>query len=591
MSIGQALCINTLQCRIKALEKEIEEFKSGKRYLKLQDDYKRVIQGYQKTIEELRHQMFLLQKREEKRTDMWYDQCIQDWDNYCKSLECMAKKVEKYMNLCFEEHFKFDKKKAELVDKYEALLAERDREINEKDVIIEKLKEEIKHKEALLNRDGTNTSIPTSQTPIGKKKYVPNTRRSTGKIKGGQPGHSKHILEKIPDELITDTVIHPLEKDSCCPKCGCSDFVSTGEYDDKDVIDVEIVVKRTRHKYENARCQCCGQIVRPYFDPKHRAECQYGPTIQAMALSMMNTTNAAINKIPMMINGETKGEVTPSEGYIAKLQKRAAKDLEQFKEDLRNRLIKRSLIYWDDTVTMINTERGCIRFYGNESIAYYVAHDSKNLEGILKDNILTLLTKEIKVMHDHNCINYNKRFVFNNIECNIHLQRDLVKISLDTGHVVLMSIKDLISKTIYERNDLIASGATKFEEGYKKEFNDRLSGLLIEAEQLAQENESKYTGSAERALVRRIKKYRNNYFAWIDDFSLPTTNNLSERALRGIKSKMKVSGQFASVDTASDYATIRSYVETCRRNGINEMEALIRLCNGKPYTVTEIFGN
>ena len=28
------------------------------------------------------------------------------------------------------------------------------------------------------------------------------------------------------------------------------------------------------------------------------------------------------------------------------------------------------------------------------------------------------------------------------------------------------------------------------------------------------------------------------------DFSLPTDDNLSERALRGIKSKMKIAGQF-----------------------------------------------
>ncbi len=28
---------------------------------------------------------------------------------------------------------------------------------------------------------------------------------------------------------------------------------------------------------------------------------------------------------------------------------------------------------------------------------------------------------------------------------------------------------------------------------------------------------------------------------------------------------------------------------TCRRNGINEIDALQRLCDGHPYTVEEIF--
>jgi hypothetical protein len=52
---------------------------------------------------------------------------------------------------------------------------------------------------------------------------------------------------------------------------------------------------------------------------------------------------------------------------------------------------------------------------------------------------------------------------------------------------------------------------------------------------------------------------------------------------------MKVAGQFQSVETARYYAAIKSYVETCCRNGINEMEALIRLCDGNPYTVKQIF--
>lgn len=137
---------------------------------------------------------------------------------------------------------------------------------------------------------------------------------------------------------------------------------------------------------------------------------------------------------------------------------------------------------------------------------------------------------------------------------------------------------------------MIKNGAERFEEGYIQAFNNRLSALLSAAEKIAKENDSKYSGQPERALVERIKNFRENFFAWVYDFSLPTTNNLSERALRGVKSKLKISGQFSSVDTAEYYADIRTYIDTCRRNGINEMEALTRLCNGNPYTVQEIFG-
>ena len=48
---------------------------------------------------------------------------------------------------------------------------------------------------ALLNADGTNAGIPTSKTPINKKKVIPNTRVKSNKSIGGQFGHKKHKLE------------------------------------------------------------------------------------------------------------------------------------------------------------------------------------------------------------------------------------------------------------------------------------------------------------------------------------------------------------------------------------------------------------
>ena len=68
-------------------------------------------------------------------------------------------------------------------------------------------------------------------------------------------------------------------------------------------------------------------------------------------------------------------------------------------------------------------------------------------------------------------------------------------------------------------------------------------------------------------------------------------NNLAERGLRGVKSHMKISGQFESEAAADNHALIRTYIETCRRNRINEIDALERLCAGNPYSVAEVFSS
>ena len=408
-------------------------------------------------------------------------------------------------------------------------------------------------------------------------------------MKGGQPEHKKHSLEKPPMEEVNDTADHELEGDVVCPTCGSENFTYTGEYEEKYEYDIDVKVIKRLHKYWLYACDSCGEIVRAGIAPNLRAGCQYGAGVQALALSLMNTTNAAINKVPTLLGGLTGGEITPSEGYIAKLQSKAAKALKQFKADLKAMVTTLPVLYWDDTVVTANKSRICLRFYGNERIAYYVAHEKKDLKGILEDGILQALPEMTRVMHDHNTVNYNKLFRFLNMECNSHLLRDLQKSFDETGHAVLMEIKDLISSTIKDRNDLVRENVPAFEEAYAANFNDRMTTLLSLAEKEAEANKSKYSGPFERALIARIIQYRCNYFAWVEDFSLPTTNNLSERALRGVKTKMKVSGQFASVETAENYADIRSYIETCRRNGINEMEALMRLCCGNPYTVAEIF--
>ena len=191
-----------------------------------------------------------------------------------------------------------------------------------------------------------------------------------------------------------------------------------------------------------------------------------------------------------------------------------------------------------------------------------------------------------------NQIVLEKDFFFQNLECAQHLQRDCQKNADDTEHPWSSELKELIAETIDDRKRAIAEQQRCFKKEYIDHFEERLEHILQAGWKQYEENKQrleKYGASVEKALLTRLNKYRPNYFAWVYDFSLPTTNNLSERSLRPIKTKMKVSGQFESEQAAQNHAVIRSYVETCRRNGINEITALKRLSEGNPYTVAEIF--
>lgn len=494
---------------------------------------------------------------------------IQDYQERCHSLASALARCEK--------------SKEKMKAAYEELLSE-------KDALIKGLTNRVLYLEAVSAHDGTNTGISTAATPINKKKVIPNSRRGSDLKKGGQPGHKKHEMERFEDSDITETISHELDPSAeVCDFCG-GELIDTGETISKDEFDVEIKVIKRRHEYRIYRCKGCGAAVRLQIDKHLKEKNQYGSRVQALALSMMATGNVAVNKVRMLISGMTDGLMCLSEGFICKLYKRASENLQEFMADLKRRLIKRVLLYWDDTVVMIQTERACMRFYGDETISYYTAHEHKDLDSLLDDQILTVLTPETTVMHDHNRVNYNELFCFQNIECNQHLERDLQKIADDNpSHKWPVKMKELISSTIKKRKDLIAKGAGSFTSKELENFKMKVGRFLKKGNTENKKSTNKYASSFEKAVLERIKKYQGNYFKWVEDFQLPTTDNLSERGLRSIKSHMKISGQFDSEKTAKYYATVKTYVETCRKNHINELEALSRLCAGNPYTVEEIF--
>ncbi len=56
-------------------------------------------------------------------------------------------------------------------------------------------------------------------------------------------------------------------------------------------------------------------------------------------------------------------------------------------------------------------------------------------------------------------------------------------------------------------------------------------------------------------------------------------NNGSERAIRNVKVKMKISNQFKTIDFANNYAVIRSVIDTSLKNSQNVFDMLSCLSN------------
>lgn len=139
-----------------------------------------------------------------RNTALWKEK-----EKYCCELKRLRKRNEQLE--------KFDMHRIQVIQDLEEGRDKQREENADQGKQIEALKEEICKLKAQIDHDGATNGIPTSRTPIGKKKVIPNTRNKSEQNKGGQPGHEKRTMRAFEKEEITDVEDHTLE---ACPHCG-----------------------------------------------------------------------------------------------------------------------------------------------------------------------------------------------------------------------------------------------------------------------------------------------------------------------------------------------------------------------------------
>ena len=75
-------------------------------------------------------------------------------------------------------------------------------------------------------------------------------------------------------------------------------------------------------------------------------------------------------------------------------------------------------------------------------------------------------------------------------------------------------------------------------------------------------------------LLLRLRDRKPDTLRFLHDAAVPFTNNQGERDARMMKVKMKISGGFRCQDGAADFAIIRSFISTAKKQGWNVIHAL-----------------
>lgn len=487
---------------------------------------------------------------------------------------------EKNKNRQLQE--KFDKYVSEEKERIEKIVNKAVNEVSKKyEKIIDGLNSKITKLESQLNKNSSNSGIPSSKNNINVK--ISNNREKSNNTKGGQKGHKKHTLEYFKDDEITETIEHTLDK---CPKCN-------GELKEEnivisDIIDIKINIIRQRNNIHNYKCLKCNKIITA--NDKLPRGVTYGSNVKATALTLLNESNVAINKVSKFIKGISNNEINISEGYLSKLQKEASSKLDSFIMELKQQIIKLPIVHWDDTTCKIDNKNGIVRYYGDDYYALLIGHDTKSKDGIDEDKILCNLTKDTVCVHDHVLLNYNDEYQFKNAECNIHVLRYLkgIKDNLH-DHKWQDKMSDLLKNTNEKRKELINQNILNFENEYINRINEEYDKIIkLGYEENKSTPDYHYYKKEEENLIKRLERYKENHLLFMYNFSVPFTNNTAEKGIRQVKRKMIVSYSFKNINTLKNYGRILSYIETCYRHGITKHEALKRLSENNPISIEEI---
>lgn len=502
-----------------------------------------------------------------------------------KLTDALAKEKEekKLYKLKYEQLKKnFDKKVEELVDKAVKQAIAQVVEKYEKE--IEKKDKRIFELETRLNIDSSNSSLPSSKTPIHKTKIC-NSREKSEKSKGGQPGHKRHQLEKFCEEEITEIEEHTTTN---CPCCLGTDLEKIDQKE-RDELDFDIKIIKRRHQFYTYQCKNCGQIIETSIPLNLHAENQYGSKVKTLGLALSDLGFVSYNRSRKFICGLTGGEINPSEGYLVKLQKKASEQLKDFVFDVKEHILKAELVGWDDTIIAIaEKSKACLRVYTDGSFALYKAHMAKNAEGMDEDGILQNLSSKTTVIHDHLLHNYCNEYQYQNAECNAHIERNTKGVKENTNHVwaerLIKFQKEIYKKREENIQNKISSFSTEELQQIWNKYDEIIQYGLNEYKNF----KHKFEYEKEENLLEFLRDYKENILLWVKDYHIPYSNNLSETLLRFTKAKMKISYRFQSLSCAEYFANIHSYTESCGRFGKNKFEALDRLFNGNPYTVAEL---
>ena len=450
---------------------------------------------------------------------------------------------------------------------------------------LQKQSDIIQELQAKLSKNSRNSSKPPSSDGYGKENRTTSLRLKGEKPNGGQLGHTGETLKPVeePDEIETHDTI-------CCEKCNASlEDVEVSSVEERQVFDIpamKIVI--TAHRATVKICPECQTRNKGEFPDDVTQPVQYGDGVKTVASYFNNEHFVPVARTAQIFK-DLYGQA-PSEATILKASKQLNQHIQPARKAVKEMLHQEPVLNADETGLRVEGKLNWLHSVSTNKLTDYEVHPRRGKEAM--DAAGVLEGYQGKLVHDH----WKPYFAYTDCEhiaCNAHHLRELSYIEKQyqqswAGEMasLLVEIKNGIDDVKPKQNQLSKEQLLLYEKRYDVLISKGLEqNPFVAAEVIA--GQPKKRGRPKQTpahnLLVRLRDFKTGTLAFMYDFSVPFDNNLAERDIRMVKVKQKVSGGFRTQEGAKQFASIRSYISTARKNSVSIFTAIQDAFSGNPY--------
>ncbi|MDQ2790998.1 MAG: IS66 family transposase [Actinomycetota bacterium] len=442
---------------------------------------------------------------------------------------------------------------------------------------IEQLKTEVAELRRQLGQTSRNSSKPPSSDSPFVKPAPKSLRRRSGRKPGGQPGHRGSTLAQVADPI--ERLRH---EPGPCSGCG-ADLAEAPEVsmERRQVFDLPpITVRVTEHQLIERRCECgvttCGTAPEGVTAPV-----SYGPRITAIILYLYVGQFLSKKRTAGAL-AELFG--TPvSEGTVATMTKRAADGLGEVLGHITDRVADAGVAGFDETGLRVAGTLHWVHCARTGKYTVITCHPKRGTKGI--DDAGVLGRFRGVAVHDA-WAPYDTYADIEHQLCCAHALRELAGVADAAPSDADWCWAGQAADALVAMQKLVAEAVAAGADNVDADALDKQVALYRSAAQIGITQTAARSSKVMKkhnALARRLLDRQDDYLRFTTDWRIPADNNGSERDIRMIKLRQKVSGCLRTLTGAKQFCAIRSYLSTAAKHGKHFFDTLVMLAEGQPW--------